>query len=127
VETQERSTGRHRIVYRAREDRRLQQLVGVLAEQLTRVVEQGVEAVSPNQRDPDGQRRRVAAELSGALLSEVFRLLAIALAARVQQRVPFGASGVLRAAQEATRGGVRRPPPVIDLTDRRTPTEKRGG
>lgn len=118
METQERRTGRHRLVYRAQQDPRVLNLVSVLAAHLGTVVEQGVDAVSPNQADPDGQRRRVAVELSGALLKEVFRMVARALAFEVQHRVPFAGGGVVRAAQEALRGGVRPAPPVIDLTDR---------
>lgn len=129
METQYRSSGRHRLAYRPREDPIVEGAVRALCRRLAEVVAQGVDAVSPLQSDPDGHRRRVTIDLTGALLTQVFRLVAGTLAQEVQRRVPSlgGLHGAVAAgATQALKKPLRPPDPVIDLTDR-ADKERPGG
>jgi len=89
------------------------------ADRITRVVREGVEAVSPYQPDADAQRRAVAIDVSGEVLREAFRMLAVATAQRVQASVPGVGHGVLRRARETLRTPLAPPEPVVDLTNGR--------
>ena len=119
MDTQQRPNGRHRLVYRPREDPGLLSPLGEASSRIARAVREAVDAVSPLQAGADAQRRAVAVDVSGAILSEAFRLLAIGTAAEVGRTLPgLGAEVVVRAA-ESLRAPLRPPPPVIDLTAER--------
>lgn len=127
METQQRRTGRHRLVYTPREDPLLGTQLQLAAERIARVVREGVEAVSPYQPDPDAQRRAVAIDVTGAILREAFRMLAVATAQRVQEVVPGIGKGVVVRAREVLHAPLNPPSPVIDLTNGRSPEERAGG
>ena len=101
MEQQARANGRHRVLYEPRKDPVVQQHALELGQHLAHVVLQGVDAVSPNQHDPDGHRVLVASELTRAVLTEACRMVGAVTGWSIEQRLPaYG--DVLGAASRAT-------------------------
>ena len=88
MEQQYRANGRHRVLYEPRRDPRLQQLALAMGTHCGQLVLAGIDAVSPNQKDPDGHRRLVGMELTRTLLPEAFRMVAAVCGYTVEQRLP---------------------------------------
>ena len=125
MEQQARANGRHRVTYAPRKDPVVQQHALELGQHLAHVVLQGVGAVSPNQKDPDGHRLLVATELTRAVLTEAYRMVGAVTGWAVEQRLPsYGqvvgaATGtvapsprVVQAAPRTVRRASRRGTPV---------------
>ena len=74
-EQQSRPNGHARLLYEPRKDPLIQRHALELGSHCARVVLQGVDAVSPHQKDPDGHRLLVAAELTQAMLKEIYRMV----------------------------------------------------
>ena len=90
-EQEVRPNGHARVLYQPRRDPVIQQHALELGTHVCRVVLQGVDAVSPHQRDPDGHRLLVANELTKQMLAEVYRMVgAVAGWALEQQLVAYG-------------------------------------
>lgn len=122
MDTQQRPNGRHRLVYRPREDPGLLSPLDEASARIARAVREAVDAVSPLQGGADAQRRAVAVDVSGAILSEAFRMLAIGTAGAVARTLPGIGAEVVERAAEVLRAPLRPPPPVVDLT---SSTERR--
>jgi hypothetical protein len=106
MEQQARANGRHRVLYEPRRDPVVQQHALELGQHCAQIVLQGVEAVSPNQKDPDGHRALVASEFTRSLLTEVYRMVGAVTGLVVEQRLPSMGRVVGAAAQQPI---VRRP------------------
>ena len=101
MEQQARANGRHRVLYEPRKDPVVQQHALELGQHLAQVVLQGVAAVSPNQKDPDGHRVLVATELTRVILVEACRMVGAVTGWSLEQRLPAYGQ-VVGAASRAT-------------------------
>jgi hypothetical protein len=122
-----RANGRHRVLYQPRHDPVVQMHALELGRHSARLILHGIDAVSPHQRDPDGHRLLVAAQLTQAMLSEIYRMIGGVTGTLLDQQVPGFGAAILDAADRV----VRAPAPMQDLTTppaqarrqaRRTPT-----
>lgn len=96
-----RPNGHARVLYEPRRDPVVQRHALELGQYCARIVLQGVEAVSPHQRDPDGHRVLVASELTKALLTEVYRMIGAVAGWSVEQRLPAYGEALKAASQTA--------------------------
>ena len=96
-----RPNGHARVLYEPRRNPVVQQHALELGQYCARIVLQGVEAVSPHQRDPDGHRVLVATELTKALLTEVYRMIGAVAGWSVEQRLPAYGEAIKAASQTA--------------------------
>lgn len=107
MQTQYRANGRHRVLYQPRRDPRLQELALAMGTHCGKVVLAGIDAVSPNQKDPDGHRRLVAMELTRAVLPECFHMIAAVCGFYVEQKVPTLFFDLVAAARSTVNTPVR--------------------
>jgi len=114
-EQQVRPNGHARVLYEPRRDPVIQQHALELGKHVCRVVLQGVDAVSPHQRDPDGHRLLVASELTKQMLAEVYRMVGAVAGWALEQQLAAtfgkGAPGYGHAAAAAQ--STAPPPPRI--------------
>jgi hypothetical protein len=108
-EQQARPHGHHRVLYQPRRDPVVQQHALELGRHCAEVVLQGVAAVSPHQKDPDGHRLLVATELTREMLAEVYRMVGAVTGWALEQRL--SASGGPAYGQVAAAAGRTAPPP----------------
>lgn len=106
METQYQANGRHRVLYEPRRDPVVQQHALELGAHCARVVLEGVAAVSPNQRDPDGHRLLVASELTKAMLAEVYRMVGAVAGWAIERQ--FAAGGHVAGAAQTVAPPPRR-------------------
>ncbi len=111
-EQQYQANGHHRVLYQPRRDPVVQMHALELGRHSARLILHGLEAVSPNQRDPDGHRLLVAAQLTQAMLSEIYRMIGGVTGTLLDQQVPGFGAAVFRAAEQVVRG----PEPMQDAT-----------
>jgi hypothetical protein len=126
-EQQSRPNGHARVLYQPRRDPVIQQHALELGSHCARVVLQGVDAVSPHQKDPDGHRLLVATELTQAMLAEVYRMVGAVTGWALEQRL--SAAGGPAYGQVAAAAGRTAPPPrrgvqAAPRGQRRTPVTR---
>lgn len=133
MEQQHRANGRHRAVYAPRQDPVVQQHALELGQHLARVVLQGVGAVSPNQKDPDGHRLLVATELTRAVLTEAYRMVGAVTGWAVEQRLPSrgqvvgAATGTVAPSPRVVQAGAPGSPRGVRRASRRSTPVPPGG
>lgn len=119
-EQQVRPNGHARVLYEPRRDPVIQQHALELGKHVCRVVLQGVDAVSPHQRDPDGHRLLVASELTKQMLAEVYRMVGAVAGWALEQEL--AAYGHAAAAAQSTAP----PPPRIVYAQPRSGSSGKG-
>lgn len=118
MEQEHRANGRHRVLYEPRKDPVVQQHALELGRHCAGVVLQGVAAVSPNQRDPDGHRVLVASELTKAMLAEVYRMVGAVTGWAVEQQLARAGGSAFGQVVGAAAGTVVRPPRAVQAQPR---------